>query len=192
MISTYKHQQDDITGTKFARSDIEIQDQLVEYGPRNARFEDHDVQHWGDKSAYRYVYAAMCFSRHGEQSVLSDQIGCRLNPEWKTKGEFPVDFVSCAGVDIDFDVGLFGTYPERRLRSEFIFKPDIYQNRPGVATVSPQERLAKRALDGSEYALRLESLDTGEHVDIPVSLTINNLPEQQQIVPYRPLVAQKG
>jgi hypothetical protein len=161
----------------------------VEMGPANARYEDHDVQYWGGPGAYRYVYAAMCFSRHGEESALSDQLGCRLNPSWKKDGEYSLDFVSCAGVNIDFDVGLFGTYPERRIRSEVIFKPDIEAGTPGVIEVSAQERLAKKVLNSATYTLRVESLDTGEHVDLPLSVNVKNLTGEVQVIPYQDVVA---
>jgi hypothetical protein len=191
IITSYEHQQDDITGTKFTAQENTTTEQYVEYGPENARFEDHDVKYWGLDGSYRYVYAALCFTRHGEESLLSDQLGCRLNPDWKKKGEFPVDFVSSAGVDVNFDTGIFGTIPEQRMRSELIFKPEAAGSYPAVVGVSVQERLAKRVLENAKYFLRVESLDTGEHEDVALTVDIQNLPDDVKVLPLQTMVAAK-
>jgi len=191
-LTSYQHEQDDITGTKFIATNTEVTQNFVEYGPTTARFEDHDVEYYGKSSQYRYVYAAICYTRHGEESVLSEQIGCRLNPDWKKNGEYPLDFVSCAGVNMDYDTGLFGTWPERRMRSEIIFTPDLKNNLPAVISVGGQERRAKKLISNSHYVLRVESLDTGQHVDVPVDLTLQNLPEQVSTQPLPAMVPAPG
>jgi hypothetical protein len=188
-LTNFEHQQDDITGTKFNVTQTVVTDNIVEYGPANGRFEDYDVSYWGDGNQHRYVYAAVCFTRHGEQSTLSDQLACRLNKDWKKTGEFPIDFVSCAGVDADLDSGAFSTYPEKRFRNEFITKPDVQNNQPAVIGVTAQERIAKKALGNSSYVVRVESLDTGQAFDIPLTLTVNNMQEERQVVQYQNLVA---
>ena len=187
--TTAQHQQDDITGTKFNYKKRVNTQVYVEYGPTNARFEDHDVEYYGEKNSMRYVYAAKSFSRHGEHSVLSDQLGARLNKDWKKTGELSVDFVSCAGVNPDFDTGIFGTWPERRLRAEIITKPDPKNNKPAVVVLKTQERLATYPLANSKYVIRVESLDTGQFLDVPISMSVRNFPTQTQVLPYMPLVS---
>jgi hypothetical protein len=189
---SYQHEQDDITGRKFGAATNNQVATPVIYGPVNARFEDHNVTYWGTASSYRYVYAAMTYNRHGEESVLSDQLGVRLNPNWKKAGEFPVDFVSCAGINMDLDVGLFNTYPERRLRSEIIFKADLKSDTPGVVSVEGQQRRAAKLIQGANYILRVESLDVGQHIDVPVTLTLQNLPALVNTQSLPPLVPSPG
>lgn len=182
-VTDLQHEQDDITGTKFTATESEQVQTFVEYAPLNSRYVDTDVNYFGEENSYRYVYAALCHTRHGETSVMSEQLGARLNPHWSRDGEFPTDFVSCAGVDKDFDTGVFGTYPERRLRSEVIFRPKITQtqNEPGKISFSGQPRLAQNPVRGGSYVARVESLDTGQHVDIAVSLNVKNLPEENSV-----------
>ena len=187
-LTSFEHQQDDITGTKFNVTQSERVERIVEYGPANARYEDTDVSYWSDGTPFRYVYAAVCFSRHDEQSTLSDQIACRLNSDWKKNGELPIDFVSCAGVDADLDVGAFSTYPEKRVRSEFVFRPDSLAEVPAILGISAQERVANKALGNASYVIRVESLDTGQVFDIPLTLTVNNIQEDQQVVQYQNLI----
>jgi hypothetical protein len=179
----YEHQQDDITGTKFNARETESVETFVEFAPLNARFKDISVAYFGGGTRYRYVYAAICHTRHNETSVLSDQLGVRLNPNWEREGEYLTDFVSCAGVNKDFDVGLFGTWPERRLRSEVIFQTKISHpsDVPGKITFSGQSRIAHTAINNSNYIARIESLDTGEHIDVPVHITVSNQPTQNTV-----------
>jgi hypothetical protein len=185
-----KHQQDDTTGTKFNLSQADKVETVVEFAPVNSRYVDTDVEYFGDRGSYRYVYAATCHTRHGETSVLSDQLAARLNPDWKKDGEFRLDFISCAGVNKDFDTGLFSTYPERRLRSEVIFTPRITptENLPGTISISGQLRLAQNPVQGAAYVARIESLDTGQRFDLPITLEIKNMPEQNQVQDMAALV----
>lgn len=187
-----RHEQDDITGTKFRAGERARIERFVEYGPTNARFEDHGVEFYGENNSYRYVYAAVCFTRHGEESLLSDQLSARLNSDWKRTGEFLVEFVSCAGVNRDLDTGVFSTYPERRIRSEVIAIPDLRAQLPAHFDLAPQVRLALQPLQSSSYVIRVESLDNGQRVDIPLSIKVNNRPEQVQQLPYAALVPSEG
>ncbi len=192
LVAKWDHQQDDATGTKFDVHEEERVETFVEFAPENCRYRDFNVGFFGKDNSYRYVYAGVCYSRHGEESVLSDQLGARLNPDWKKSGELPVDFVSCAGVNMHFDTGIFGTYPERRTRSEVIFKPDPKKQTPGAIGLRAQERMAQKLLSNANYVMRVESLDCGQHFDIPVTMTVINQPEVVVQLPYRPLVSIAG
>lgn len=191
-ITQFQHQQDDITGTKFDTQQIKRNETFVEFAPLNCRFRDFDVGFFGVDNSFRYVYAGACFTRHGERSSLSDQIAARLNVDWRKNGEFSVDFVSCSGVDKDFDVGIFGTYPERRWRSEVIFKPNLKTNKPGTIGLSGQSRVAQKMLSNSDYVMRIESLDNGEYFDVPVNIKVNNIQEEvtTKVVPETAIIAQ--
>lgn len=173
-MSTYKHKQDDMTGTK-STSTQNVGNIVVEFAPVNARFVDTfygSPQYFGDNSRYNFVYAATCHTKHGEISKLSDQISARLNYHWKKDGEYPVKFVSCAGVDKDFDEGSFSVYPTRHSRSE-ITLPAIVKSR---VAFSGQARLAKKPVHDNEYVVRIESLDMGAHIDLPVHISVVNTP----------------
>ncbi len=178
-INELQHRQDDITGTKFNITQADTIETVVEFAPVNSRFVDTDVGYFGEENSHRYVYAATCHTRHGETSVLSEQLAARLNPHWRQEGEFLLDFVSSAGVNMDFDTGLFSTRPERRLRSEIIFTPA--QEQPGIITASGQSRLAQSPVQGASYVARIESLDTGQRVDVPIVLNVKNLPEENTV-----------
>jgi len=190
MITKFAHDQDDITGTKFDVSETEKIETFVEFAPLNSRYKDYDVKFYGEGSSYRYVYAGQCLSRHGEESMLSDQLAARINPDWKKHGEISIDFVSCAGVDRNFDVGIFGTYPERRLRSEVIFRPDYARQIPGAVGLRAQERTAQKMLSNANYVMRVESLDSGESFDVPVRINVVNMPEIVARLPYVPFMKQ--
>ena len=187
IVTQMEHQQDDQTGTKFMSSEQQQTETFVEFAPLNSLFRDYDVGFYGKDNTYRYCYAAMCYTRHGEQSVLSDQLAARLNPDWKKNGEYPIDFISCAGVDKDFDVGQFSTFPERRNRSEVIFRPDPKGGTPGAIMLRGQERVALKPLSSAVYVLRIESLDNGQHFDVVVPITVVNQPEQVAQLPYQTL-----
>lgn len=189
-ITDFQHEQDDATGTRFQASTRDQVETFVEYAPLNARFLDLDVGYWGEAGAYKYVYAALCHTRHGETSPLSDQLAVRLNSHWQKEGEYPVEFVSCAGVDIDFDTGPFRTYPPIRERTEVIFSTrfDKVLNSwvPGTVVLTGQQRLAQKMLNDNHYVVRVESLDNGQHVDVPVDISIKNQPEEFRDVPSVP------
>ena len=171
-VMNFREEQDQETGRDPLAYNRSIVNQFVEFAPVNARFIDYGVQYFGGQTRYRYVYAAMCHTRHGEKSKLSDQLSAIVNPEWAKTGEYPVKFVSCAGVDRDFDTGVFSTYPERHIRSEVVQRPGSH------FSLVAQARTAKRALNNNTYVARVESLDTGQHVDIPVKVVVNNMPNR--------------
>ena len=172
MQAAMEHQQDDLTGrdTKVIESQKIVA--FVEFAPLNSRFIDATIPYFGDGSRYRYVYAGLCHTRHGEVSRLSDQLSTRLNSHWKKDGEYSVELVSCAGVDKDFDTGIFTTYPERRIRSEIAVPVG------GKVALFGQARVAKKPLNNNTYIARVESLDTGEYVDIPVNIKVENQPDR--------------
>lgn len=187
---SYQHQQDDITGTKFNVTEKEGEENIVEYGPTNSIYIDRDVEYWGEEASFQYVYAAVCYTRHGEESPLSDQVGARLNPDWRKTGEFPITFWSCAGVQLGVDMEMFSTYPEQRIKSELITRqidPD-----PSSIGVTIQERTASRMLQDTSYTFRVESLDTGEYIDVPVNVKVDNVPEDKQEYPMDALVVNQG
>jgi hypothetical protein len=182
----YEHEQDDATGTKLHAHENETVETFVEYAPANSRYLDTDIV-YGNK----YVYAALCETRHGEVSALSDQLAARVNKYWQRDGELPVEFVSCQGVDIDYDTGPFRVYPEIRDRTEIIFNTRFNKEKhewvPATLVFTGQDRLAQTMLNGNQYIARVESLDNGQHVDIPIVLSINNQPEQYQETSNLPL-----
>jgi hypothetical protein len=150
-----------------ANGEIISKEDFVEFAPINSLFIDENVEYF-QHSNVRYVYTAMCHTLHGETSVLADQLSATLNEEWARTGEFPIEFVSCAGVDLDMATGVFAVIPERRFRSEIIFS--------GKAKLEGQPRVGEKLLNDSQYVMRVESLDTGQLMDIPVSVTFTNLP----------------
>ena len=187
-VTKFDHDQDDVTGTKFNISETEKVETFAEFAPINSRFSDFDVKYYGQGSSYRYVYAGQCVTRHGEESLLSDQLGARLNFEWKKHGEYRLDFISCAGVNKDFDTGIFGTYPERRLRSEVISRFDNKTQTPAVIGLRGQERTAQKMLSNANYVMRVESLDNGQSFDVPVTIVVTTLPEISTRLPYYPFI----
>lgn len=176
-LTKYTHDPKDITGLKFNATQTEKLEQFVEYAPLNAQFIDRDVKPF-QEGGYRYVYSALCHTSHGETSTLSDQLAVRINRDWARTGEFPVEFVSCAGVEKDMDTGLFATYPERRLRSELIVVPDTTGNLPARINVTGQQRNGTGLLNDNNYVLRIESLDNGQSIEAPVRIIYDNLPTQ--------------
>ena len=172
VMSQWEHQQDDITGRNYNVTESQKTVPVVEFAPLNSRYVDSTVPYFGDGSRYKFVYAGLCHSKHGEVSKLSDQLAVRLNSHWKKDGEYDIEFVSCAGVDKDFDSGVFVTYPEQKIRSEIVCPVG------SKIVLSGQPRIAKKPLFDSTYVVRVESLDTGEYVDIPANVTVNNKPDK--------------
>ena len=152
---------------------------FVEFAPINSRFVDTTLPYFGNGNRFMFVYAGICHSRHGEISKLSDQLATRLNQHWKKDGEYTVKFVSCAGVDKDFDTGVFVTYPERHMMSE-ITTPVGFD-----LILSAQERTSQRPLNNNAYVARIESLDTGQYEDVQININVTNTPaaSTQQTMP---------
>lgn len=149
----------DVTGWTRVGSD---------WGPENVLFFDRDVDFFQDNHV-RYVYAAQTVTRHNEFSPLSEQLGTRLNRDFVTYGEYPISFVSQAGVKLEYH-GAFGVYPFHRADTELVIPmqtPFVFSGRVAHGNI---------ALDGNMYFVRIESLDTGEVHDYPISIVYNNLP----------------
>ena len=147
----------------------------------NQLFVDADVKYWGEGGG-KYVYAATCSTRHSEISPLSDQVAVRMNSHWKKEGEYPVEFVSCAGVDLENGTGPFSTYPPTRERTEVVFNTNFNQTKgnwePGMVVMTGQNRIAPRTITNTHYIARIESLDNGQVIDVPVDISVVNMPEQ--------------
>lgn len=151
-----------------------------QFGPQNVLYIDNDVavnKNGKPEPGIRYVYTAVCISKHWEHSVLSEQLGIRLNPDHIAYGEYKTDFVSCAGVRMN-NVGAFATYPFRKFRSEIILSPEIRRLNESEKYVdfmfSGRERKGNSMLDDADYVIRIESLDTGEKNDIPLTIRYDN------------------
>jgi hypothetical protein len=125
------------------------------------------------------VYAVTCWSVHEGESTMSEQLSTRLNGEVDTLGEYDVDFVSSAGVHRRNAMGVFTSIPEKKIVTHVIVKPLIKKAdqktliEEAKLTFGGQERTGSRILNGSKYVFRIESLDTGEKVDIPVTVALN-------------------
>jgi hypothetical protein len=138
------------------------------WGPENVLYFDTDVDFF-QNNQIRYVYTAQTVTRHNEYSSFSDQLSTRLNKDFMTYGEYPVDFVSQAGVRVEHH-GAFGTYPHRRFFTEVIVPNEVR------FSFSGRSAHGNIALDGNQYFVRVESLDTGEKFDYPIEIIYNNQP----------------
>lgn len=125
----------------------------------------------------RYVYAVTSTSVHNGESVMSEQLGGRLNAEWQQKGEFTVEFYSSRGVNRTYDHGIFSVIPIKKYKTHIVVVPNnSFDNRdPAEIQISGQERLGIRMLNGNDYILRIHSLDTGETHDVDFSTEMVSL-----------------
>lgn len=130
---------------------------------------------------YRYVYAATCLSVHNGESLMSEQIGARLNRDWQQKGEFPVEFFSSRGVDRIRDHGVFSTIPIKRYKTHVVVIPknDYDSSAPAVIGLTWQQRWALRMTNGNKYILRIHSLDNGETFDIDFTTGLTTVAEHK-------------
>lgn len=155
-----------------------------DFGARNVLYYDEDVAldsaGFPDPSV-RYVYAGATISKHAEVSFLSEQLGVRLNPDYKIRGEYEVDFVSCAGVRLEY-VGAFSVNPVRRDRSELLAPVPSYSEDDSepraLLGLSGRTAAGTVSLIDSQYVIRVESLDTGETRDTLINITYNNQKER--------------
>ena len=133
----------------------------------------------------RYVYAATCVSVHNGESLMSEQIGARLNPDWARTGEHPVEFLSSRGIDRLRDQGAFSVIPTRLYKTHIVAVPENTHGsrRPAHVILEGQERWGTRSLPGNSYILRAHSLDTGETFDIDFETGYTNLEPQRFQVP---------
>ena len=152
----------------------------VDHPPQNVIFFDDKVEFF-HVSKMRYVYAAQCTTRHGESSVLSEQLAVRLNQDHYSRGEYLVEQISAAGVRLQY-YGAFSTIPFQVSKTELVVAPPPDD---GVAALVLTGRDASGNMlgQGGDYLLRVQSLDTGEQVDIPFSLVFKTFQIREKFVP---------
>ena len=160
-------------------------DGKVDQAPANVIFYDRDVDFF-QISKRRYVYAAQCVSRHGEDSVLSTQLAARLNKDYSSRGEFLVDCVSAQGVRLEY-FGAFSVIPFQTTKVETIAQspPQKIGQNPGVAAIvlTGRDTISGAQSVSGVYLLRVQSLDTGETSDIPFNLTFQFFKTREKFVP---------
>lgn len=160
-------------------------DRKIDFAPQNVLYYDTELVDYFQVNGIRYLYTAQCISRHHEYSAFSDQLACRLNSEFGLKGEFPVEFVSCAGVKPEH-FGAFGVYPHKTFRTEIIAVPPPKEptrpEQPVYFSFGGRNADGSKALDDALYFIRVESLDTGEKQDIQLNLTYNNQKTQTDVL----------
>jgi hypothetical protein len=151
-----------------------------ELAPSNVIFNDPDVEYF-QEHGLRYVYAAQTLSKHGESSVLSEQLAARLNRDYASYGEFGIDFVSSPGVRMEY-FGAFATSPIRKSSFEVVAAVPPAANEEAVRKASfvfsGREAVGNAAFDDSDYVLRVESLDTGEVRDVELGMLYKNQKEE--------------
>lgn len=140
-----------------------------DFPPRNSIYFDENVDFF-QNSKVKVVYAAQTISRHGEISCLSEQIAARLNAKFKTHGEYPNEFISCAGVRIEY-YGSFSTNPRTISYAEMVI--DVGADNSRDLVISGRDSFGNIALDSGKYVLRAQSLETGEVVDVPFSASFS-------------------
>jgi hypothetical protein len=169
--------QDDIDAIyvhrRTVRGDVFLDEWRTLAGPlpvENGYHVDQDVQVFQDIEV-RYVYALTATSLHGERSVLSEQLTCRLNPEHMYEGEAPVRQISAPGASLTAH-GAMSVIPYRRDQLEVV----AHDTAVVYASTGPS-RLVNQDAD---LVVRLESLDTGQVRDI--TLDLNFIPVQSPSV----------
>jgi hypothetical protein len=146
-------------------------------GVKNVLFYDENLSYFQD-SRYRYVYAGICITRHGEISNLSEQLGVKLNKQYKTLGEFPVEFVSCKNVQLGY-FGAFAYNPPKRYKGELIVAPNEGDSKVQIS-FKVREAFGNGTSNDNSYFVKLESLDTGLSQSFPLDITYKNLADRQQ------------
>ena len=132
--------------------------QIAEFPAGNGQFVDHDVENF-ELESLSYAYSAYCTSYHGEHSPLCEVIQAELTDRSDIMGEQPVALVSEAGGDpFSHPVG-FPVKPDLEL---IVRKEASIYLRGGKSTIP---------LFGRQYVVEVQSLDTGERVNIPLSAT---------------------
>ena len=157
----------DVTSWKLVHNHDAI-DRKVDFGPQNVLYYDYDVT-----TNNRYVYAATCFTRHGENSTYSEQLAVRLSADYEVYGEIPVTQISCAGVRQEY-FGSFSTRPHKRFNEEIVVPMShdyTKKSDPSShASLSGRNAFGNVFMVPSRYTFRFESLDTGETIDIPIRI----------------------
>jgi hypothetical protein len=164
-------------------------DEAIDFSPKNVLYFDTDVEF----NDYRYVYTCQSISRHDEASTFSDQLAARLNSDWQVFGEFPVMFVSCAGVRPEY-FGAFSVFPHRRTRTEIIStdEPSTSEDKRFKVTLGGREKVGNSMMQPVRYYVRVESLDTGEKRDFPLDITYNNGKPMVRTLTVGAIVPQHG
>lgn len=156
---------------------------MARFPPQNCIFFDRDVENF-QESSVRYAYCGQTLSKHGEESVLSEQIAARLNADFRVRGEYLTEFVSSPGVRREY-FGAFATIPPKTTASEIVIVPEVLnsgeERRVGSFVISGRDALGKAVLNDTDYICRIESLDTGEKFDIPFSLEIDTVPSEVKV-----------
>jgi len=164
-------------------TESEAQDRGIDFAPQNVIYYDKQVDFF-QKSHIKVIYAAQCISRHGEDSTLSEQLGAKLNEDYRTRGEFPVEFHSSPGVRLDYH-GSFSTYPHKVTKTEVVIVPPQTKigKAPGVGAVifSGRNTMGNMTLEDKFYMARVQSLDTGEVLDIPFKTQFRNIQKRQEV-----------
>lgn len=124
-----------------------------DFAAGNVIYFDQDVDFY-QNGGNRYVYSSQMVSKHDEVSTLSEQYSVRLNNDYPVTGEFPIEFVSQAGIKFEH-MGAFSVYPYRRFRTELIAQD-------GKFNLSGRNKVGRALMNDASYVLRVESLDTGE------------------------------
>jgi hypothetical protein len=160
---------------------------LVEYGPQNVLYYDTAVDFRQNNGNVRYVYAAQSVDRHEVYSPLSEQLAATITTGYDVFGEDPIVFVSSAGVKLEH-FGAFSTNPPKREMSEVIVvppegAPDAQTEPPAQFTFVGRESLGNSAKNQNNYIVRIESLDTGEKQDVPLTVQYFNLPGLTRTIP---------
>lgn len=140
------------------------------FPPQNSIYFDYDVDFFQD-TGLKIVYAAQCISKHNEYSTLSEQLAVRLNKKSFSQGEFPVEFVSSPGVRMEY-FGAFSTSPHKITKSEIVLTS---KDSKFKLIISGRNTIGNMLINEKNYIVRVQSLDTGEEIDIPFKTTFNNI-----------------
>ena len=111
------------------------------------------------------VYALVSVSIHGQVSGLSEQLSCRLV---RHGDELETRMVSFPGIPLSAH-GAFSVTPIRLGDGTVTCKTSI--------TVSPRVGPSGYVNIDSDFVLRVQSLETGEAVDLPISVVYKNFIE---------------
>ena len=194
LMRLYRKKQDADTGVDISGweqiTETDSVDRRIDFAPQNVIHIDKNVefvQTSQEKNRIKYVYAAQCTSRHGEDSTLSEQIGAKLNSDYLVRGEYPVDFVSSPGVRLDY-FGNFSVSPYRVTKTDLIVQPAPTKvgKSPGSGklVLSGRDTMGNPTMDDGEYVCRVQSLDTGEAKDIPISVSFKNIQSRMVVADY--------
>lgn len=149
--------------------------------PTNYLFVDDAVEFQEKNGGEGYVYAVQTISKHGEYSVLSDQIAAWISNEAVEVGEMPVKFVSEYGVHVATH-GELAVKPMKKVKRNVVVKD--------IVSVMGRVGESMSMFDDVTYVLRLFSHDTGEIKDVELVVDYNDLPdlvkENPTVVAVRP------